>query len=55
VTMGIVGNSNLSASAIADVANYHRCFLTNLCDAVTDAQTAECGVDGNIRAQRATT
>jgi subtilase family serine protease len=48
VTIGIVGDSNLSASAIADVANYRSMFLNEpLATAVTDAQLPNVVVDGN--------
>ena len=48
VTIGIVGDSNLSASAIADVANYRSMFLNEpLATAVTDAQLPSVVVDGN--------
>jgi subtilase family serine protease len=48
VTIGIAGDSNLSASAIADVANYRSMFLNEpLATAVTDAQLPNVVVDGN--------
>jgi subtilase family serine protease len=48
VTIGIAGDSNLSASAITDVANYRSMFLNEpLATAVTDAQLPNVVVDGN--------
>ena len=48
VTIGIASDSNLSASAIADVANYRSLFLNEpLATATTDAQLPKVVVDGN--------
>ena len=48
VTIGIASDSNLSASAIADVANYRSLFLNEpLATAITDAQLPKVVVDGN--------
>ena len=48
VTIGIASDSNLSASAIADVAHYRSLFLNEpLATATTDAQLPKVVVDGN--------